>query len=133
MLLNEQNIHKRAKGNIGENIACKFLEGKGFIIKNRNYQRKWGELDIVAEKDQEIHFFEVKSITKNFEDLYFDAHKAEDNVDGLKIKHLRRMIETYLNDEKKGIDSVFHFHVLCVFMNMESRKGRVRWLKDIIL
>ena len=50
-------------GEIGENIAVKFLVKQGFSILNRNYTKKWGELDIVAEKAGKIHFIEVKSVS----------------------------------------------------------------------
>lgn len=36
-------------GNLGENIACNFLEKKGFKIIERNYRKKWGEIDIIAQ------------------------------------------------------------------------------------
>lgn len=128
----EKVLHKRAKGNKGEDIACKFLEHQGFSIECRNFQRKWGELDIVAIKDNVVNFFEVKSVTCNFPD-FLDAHRPEDNVDGWKMKHLRRIIETYLDFTKRGLDAEFRFHVLCVYMDMETHRARVKWLKDIIL
>lgn len=42
---------KRILGDLGEDISCKFLLKKFFIVE-RNYSRKWGELDIVATKDK---------------------------------------------------------------------------------
>jgi len=42
---------KQIIGNLGEDIGCKFLVKRGFLIKDRNYRKKWGELDIIAEKD----------------------------------------------------------------------------------
>ena len=50
-------------GEIGENIAVKFLMKHGFSILDRNYTKKWGEIDIVAEKDNKISFIEVKSVS----------------------------------------------------------------------
>ena len=125
-------VHKRAKGDIGEGIATRFLANKGFLVTDRNYLRKWGELDIVARKDGIVHFLEVKSV---FLDSMtnFNDHKPEDNVHGLKAKHLRRIIETYLEEKCGGLDTVFKFHVLCVFIDSVNRKGRVQWLEDIII
>jgi putative endonuclease len=143
------NAHKRAKGNTGENIACEFLKRNGFQILDRNYLKKWGELDIVAKKDisndqllmasgqsrrRELHFFEVKSVTCDLGEKFFDIHRAEDNVDGWKMRKLRRIIETYLGEKgSDGIETPFKFHVLCVYMNMTTRNARVKWLKDIII
>ena len=127
-----KHMHKRAKGNIGEDIAVSFLEKKGFHIKDRNYLKKWGELDIVAMKLGMIHFFEVKSVTREMFHNNKD-HNPEDNVHGLKVKHLRRIIETYLEEKTGRIDMEFQFHVLCIFMNLDTRTARVKWLENIIL
>jgi len=124
----------RRKGNIGEDIACEFLIGKNFHISDRNYLKRWGELDVVAEKDGITHFFEIKSVTNNFGDKLHDTHRAEDNVDGWKMRKLRRIIETYLSEKgNHGLETAFKFHVLCVYMSMSSRTARVKWLKDIII
>ena len=129
--LNDRS-NTKVKGNNGESIACTFLEGKGFRIIARNYLRKWGEIDIIAEKDGVPHFFEVKSVTADFS-ASVNGHRPEDNVHGLKVRHIRRMIETYLEEEGRGLDCEFQFHVLCVFMDMRTRKARVQWMENIIL
>ena len=54
---------KQKIGEIGENIACKFLVKQGFSILDRNYTKKWGELDIVARKYDKLYFIEVKSVS----------------------------------------------------------------------
>lgn len=41
-------------GKIGENIACEYLESKGYKIIERNFRRKWGEIDIVCKKRSDI-------------------------------------------------------------------------------
>ncbi len=128
-------MHTRAKGNKGEDLASKFLEGKGFIVADRNYLKKWGELDIIAIKDKKLHFFEVKSVAV----LSLAAidvgntHRPEDNVHGLKVRSIRRMIETYIEDKKISIDTEFQFHVLCVYMEARTGKGAVKWIENVIL
>ena len=125
--------HKRDKGNTGEDIACEYLERRGLKVIARNYQRKWGELDIVAQNGEAIHFFEVKSVLVSGRERSIDWHRPEENVHDLKIRHIRRMVETFLAEWGRGADVEFHFHVLCVFMNMRTRRARVKWIKDVIL
>lgn len=52
-------------GNLGEQLAGKYLKKKGYKIIEFNYQNKigkrLGEIDIVAKKDNQIIFVEVKS------------------------------------------------------------------------
>ncbi|MEK7642016.1 MAG: YraN family protein [Patescibacteria group bacterium] len=122
----------RKTGDLGENIACSFLIREGFVVVDRNYLKKWGELDIVAKKDNMVHFFEVKSVTsKTFDQV--GAHRPEDNVHSLKIRRIRRMIETYFMEKEVSREDSFQFHVLCVYMNISTRRARVQWLKNIIL
>ena len=59
-------FNKRLKGQTGEDIACTFLKENGFEVLDRNYSKKWGEIDIVAEYMGIVHFFEVKSVTHDF-------------------------------------------------------------------
>ena len=47
-------------GRYAEDQACRFLEGKGFKILDRNWRNRWCEIDIVSQKGQRIHFVEVK-------------------------------------------------------------------------
>jgi len=56
-------MSKRQIGNLGEGIACNFLIKKDFLITARNYWKKWGEIDIVAEKGGATHFIEVKTVS----------------------------------------------------------------------
>ena len=52
---------KRQFGNFAEDIASMFLMKRGHKIIERNYLKKWGELDIVSRENNQIHFIEVKS------------------------------------------------------------------------
>jgi putative endonuclease len=139
-----KTLDNRAKGNIGEDIACNFLLKRGFTIVTRNYRKKWGEIDIIAEKDKTIHVFEVKSVTANLLDGFDNGHRPEEKVDFVKVRRLRRMIQTYMSENlsekgrwqrgrQRATEEDFVFHVLCVFMDMSRRVARVRWIMNIIL
>lgn len=51
-------------GKWGEDLACAFLERHGFFIKERNFFSTVGELDIVATKNGDYYFIEVKTRKK---------------------------------------------------------------------
>ncbi|KKS22640.1 MAG: hypothetical protein UU80_C0004G0030 [candidate division WWE3 bacterium GW2011_GWA1_41_8] len=53
-------MHNREKGKLGEEIAAKYLIGKGYRIVERNWNCRWGELDIIASKGDTTVFVEVK-------------------------------------------------------------------------
>ncbi|WP_250278689.1 YraN family protein [[Clostridium] colinum] len=52
--------NNRQKGKVAEKKAIDFLLNKGYSIIATNYQKKFGEIDIIAKKDTYIFFVEVK-------------------------------------------------------------------------
>lgn len=52
-------------GKFGEDVASKYLEAKGYRIKERNYRTFLGEIDIVCEYKGNIIFVEVKTRRSN--------------------------------------------------------------------
>ena len=54
-------MNKRSIGNIGEDIAIKWLvKNKNYNILDRNYSTGYGEIDIIAEDGKALVFIEVK-------------------------------------------------------------------------
>lgn len=122
----DKRTEKRKLGDIGENIACDFLKRRGFEIIERNYLRKWGEIDIVARKSNLIHFIEVKSVTHGT-----SGYRPEDNMHPWKLKRLSRAIQTYLLDRK--IDCDWQLDLITVKIDLQNRKARVEIIKNIII
>src|SRR5665213_960265 len=88
-------------GEIGEGVACTFLMKHGFEVIERNYTKKWGEIDVVAEKEGKLYFIEVKSKSVDFlsESLAGNykegVARPEDNMHPQKMRRLSRVIQTY--------------------------------------
>ncbi|MEK7113734.1 MAG: YraN family protein [Patescibacteria group bacterium] len=120
---------KQKIGEMGENIAERFLVKHGFSILDRNYTKKWGELDIVAKKDNKIHFIEVKSVTHETDTSY----RAEDNMHPWKMKRLSRTIQTYLLDKDIEEDIEWQVDLVLVYMDMRNKKAKIKVVSDIIL
>ena len=92
-------------GEIGENIAVKFLVKQGFLIKERNYTKKWGEIDIIAKApDKTLIFVEVKTMAGDGG----NGLQPEDQLTKAKLKKLQRTASLYaghwpeLIDDNKG-------------------------------
>ncbi|MDZ7726579.1 MAG: YraN family protein [Candidatus Campbellbacteria bacterium] len=47
-------------GQIGENAALRHYEKRGFRSIQQNYQKPFGEIDLIVEKDKKLVFVEVK-------------------------------------------------------------------------
>lgn len=107
--------HNKRVGILGEDVAVVFLEKHGFSILERNYRNKIGEIDIIAQKDNLIYVFEVKTSKINLklenidsdnlfnpnvsiirdgdgESLWF---KPEMNLTPLKINKLKKIAALY--------------------------------------
>lgn len=97
-------MHTRAKGNIAEERGCDFLRLRGYRIIDRNVYNRFGEIDIVALKDNVIHFVEVKS-AQSYE-------QAVNNITPSKLQKLNRTIQTYL--QKKRLDLAYCIDALIV-------------------
>lgn len=52
-------------GMLGEELVAKFLMKRGFNVIDRNFRKKWGEIDVIATKKNILHFVEVKSVSRN--------------------------------------------------------------------
>jgi len=53
------NLRKK-KGNQAEQLVCQYLCDNGFAIIARNYRKRYGEIDIIAKKNDLLVFVEVK-------------------------------------------------------------------------
>ncbi|NLK65144.1 MAG: YraN family protein [Tissierellia bacterium] len=53
-------MYNKNKGFEYERIAEEYLLHKGYRILEVNFSSKFGEIDIIAQKDDKLHFIEVK-------------------------------------------------------------------------
>jgi len=49
-----------AKGILGEDEACKYLESKGMVLLSRRYHSPYGEIDLVMQDGHTLAMVEVK-------------------------------------------------------------------------
>ena len=122
-------------GQVGEDVACRFLVKQGFSLVERNYQKKWGEIDVIARKGKVLHFVEVKTVSReNVKELKndIDSFEPEENVHPKKLKRMSRIIQTYLI-EKNIEEGKWQFDVLAVFLDMKNKQARVRVTGNVII
>ena len=53
-------MQSRLLGRWGEGLVAEYLRSKGWTILNMNYRCRFGEIDVIAEKDGILAFVEVK-------------------------------------------------------------------------
>ena len=123
-------------GELGEEVACKYLIKQGYSVLERNYTKKWGEIDIIAQKDETLFFVEVKSKSVSGLGIVDQSNETtgrpEDNMHPWKLRRLSRTIQTYLIHKRIG-NTPWQFDLLVVYLDIEKRKARVRKVENIIL
>ena len=93
----------REKGNIAEDKACTYLSTLGFQIIERNFTLRGGEIDIIAIKDEVLHFIEVKSCS-SYDPLY--------NITPSKLQHIISTAQRFM--QKKQLDLAFQIDAVSV-------------------
>lgn len=123
---------KQEIGRLGEDIAVKYIENKGFSVLGRNYLKKCGEIDIIAKKGGITHFIEVKSVSK-FTNSETDRYRPEDNLHPYKLKRLARVIQLYLFEKHANGEPEWVFDAITVEIDIKTLKARVMLLANIVL
>lgn len=119
-------------GKIGEKITREFLMKHGFSILVTNYRTRYGEIDIVAEKDKKIRFVEVKSVkVRNFDNFASLHVKPEDNLTGGKWRKFVTSAEIYLNNKQVSPETLWQLDLACVYIDTEAREGKVVLMENI--
>ncbi len=94
----------RAKGNIAEERACAYLLENGYYIVACNFYSRFGEIDIIAKKEDTLHFVEVKSGE--------DYELAIQNITPTKLSRFTKTVYVYL--KKNALDVDFCIDALIV-------------------
>jgi len=119
---------KRKFGDVGEKIAARYLERKGYQIVDQNYRKPWGEIDLISKKDGLLVFCEVKTRdAKNVE-----HYLAESSVNYRKIRKLQKICETYLAEKHYPYGQKWQIDVLAIAIDKENKKVRIKHFKNAI-
>lgn len=140
-MLHVQQIHSNKQKNketgyLGEEIATDYLKKQGFTVLERNYLKKWGEIDIVARKTDIIHVVEVKTVSyETKQDLNHAVlrrtWRPEENVHAHKIKKLARATESWLLENKCSL--AWQIDIISVRLVTREKYATVKYLPNIVL
>lgn len=82
-------------GRLGERLALQFLHNQNYAILKQNFKSRFGEIDIIAQKNSIIHFIEVKTRIDTKKGMPYES------VTPRKIRHLQKAAQYYLLQSKK--------------------------------
>ena len=101
-------MNSREKGLIGEDKAVLYLSQNGFEILERNWRNRFGEIDIIAQKDDFLCFIEVKSLVSGNPEML--AHVLNQN----KQKRIIKTAKYFLAKYRQYIYRHIRFDVLVI-------------------
>ena len=112
--------YRQTIGRKGEDIACRFLEGKGHKILERNFRSGHLEIDIISQDSLGIHFVEVKTRRMNVQ------APPQDNVDIGKQKRIVSAAKKYLSACRPAGSEECFFDVAAI--TFEGDTARIEWI-----
>jgi len=119
---------KRQVGDLGEDIAVRYLLARSYQIIERNFWRPWGEIDIVAQNKGDMVFVEVKTLNQRADRSYV----PEQNVSWQKQRKLVRVCQLYLAQKKYPPNTAWQIDVIAVELNWQTHRANLRHLKNAV-
>lgn len=123
-------------GQLGENIACRYLVENGYKIIERNFRQKWGEIDIIAKaSDKTLVFVEVKTVN-GVEKLHTQNENnyqisAEDQLTKSKLTKLQRTTSLYANHNQELIDDNKGWQIDLLALTLLDNRFVIKHYKNI--
>ena len=113
----------RRLGRWGEDLAAKFLVGKGYRVLDRNWKCRFGELDMVSEGEWYLCFVEVKlRLTQRF-------GTGAEQVDQRKREKLRITAELYLQERPAVLQPRFDVIEVLAPNGLGTKNPKIRHIE----
>ena len=113
-------------GNWAEDYVAQYLESKGYKIKDKNYRKPWGEIDIIADKASLLVFVEVKANKSEI-----TGFEPENRAGGGKLKRVLRAAQTYLAAKKYSDDQEWQIDIVALTLDKDRGVVKLKHFKNI--
>ena len=115
---------RKAIGAYGEDLACKFLQKRGYKIIDRNVKFSYLEIDIVSRKKKTTSFIEVKTRTVS------SLGAADQALRSAQIKKLKRAMVAYSIQNGIKLNTI-QLDFVSVDIDREKKTARIKHYPDI--
>lgn len=134
MLYTNRMATRKQVGNTGEHIVAQYLRSKGYTVLGTNYLKKWGEIDIIAEKGGTMHFVEVKTISReniSFANrTRFETYAPEENMHPQKIVRLQKAIQSYILE--RSYEGEWQLDLVTVELFVKDKKALCNIIPNVL-
>ncbi|OGN00948.1 MAG: hypothetical protein A3B91_00245 [Candidatus Yanofskybacteria bacterium RIFCSPHIGHO2_02_FULL_41_29] len=113
-------------GKWAEDYVAQYLKGRGYTVLGQNYQKPWGEIDIIVEKEGVLIFVEVKANKREMA-----GFEPENRINPEKLRRLNRAIQTYLASKKYSPDQDWQIDVIALTFDKDRGVAKIKHFKNI--
>lgn len=119
-------LSARELGHWGEELACAYLQSHGYHIVGRNYHCPHGEIDVIAEVDEQLVFCEVKTRRS------MDKGEPEEALTLKKLEKITRAVSAYLADRGDDRSEIpMRIDLIVVRITEEDRVFSIGHLENV--
>ncbi|PIP63463.1 YraN family protein [Candidatus Roizmanbacteria bacterium CG_4_9_14_3_um_filter_33_18] len=116
------SLYQKNLGKTGEDLALDFLKSHNYFVLEKNFRSKFGEIDIIAEKNHSLYFIEVKTRSNLNHGAPYEA------VNKRKIYHIKKAAQYYLLKNKF---EAYKLKVAVFSILIENGKVDIKFWDDI--
>jgi putative endonuclease len=117
-------MDKKEIGQLGEQMAEKFLKNKGYTVLGRRLRKRWGEIDLVVRQGKTIVFCEVKTRTTE------KFGRGEEAVEPIKQKKMIQTAEDFLAEHADLAECPLRFDVIAVYLEPVSKEWQIEHFEN---
>ncbi len=107
-------VTTREQGEYTENLACQYLENKGFKLLERNFHSRFGEIDLIMQDNDSLVFVEVRYRHSN------DFGSGAESITTNKQSKLIKTASAYLQRHAKLSKNPARFDVVSISGSIET-------------
>jgi len=118
-------LNRTEVGRLGERLACEYLGRAGYTLHERNWHCLGGEIDIIAERNDQLMMIEVKTRRSQ------SFGSGEDSVTARKLANLERCAMAYL-EAHAMLERSWQVDVIAVDLSPRGELLRLSHLQDVL-
>ncbi len=118
-------MKRKEVGALGERIAVEYLRKKGYHIRETNFRRQEGEIDIIAQDRDYLVFVEVRTRTSS------EFGTPEESVTKAKKEKLVSLALAYLQTHS-NLPPSWRIDVVAIELDQSSKVSRIELIKNAL-
>jgi putative endonuclease len=120
-----KSTRRYSLGRMGETLAGVFLKNKGYVILERNLHTPYGEIDIVASKNEAIVFVEVKTRSSR------TLGPPEISITQRKAEHMRSAADYYIQQHPE-LDAEWRIDLITIQIQPKSQPAIIDHFENVL-